>query len=463
MKLINISFKNIFVGLTFLAIIVISSCKKYVEIQVAPSMLSNAEAFSSDSSATSAVLSIYSTYTTYNAAQYITYAGGLSADELQNTKSDPLLGQFSKNQVLKTNSYLDTYLWADPYTIIRYCNLSVSQIAASTGMSQTAKNQLTGEAKFMRAWSFFYLVNYFGAVPLSLDATPLNNGRLPRATSTEVYNQIIADLKDAQSLLPAAYAGSSAAHRSRANKWAAAALLARVYLYTRDYANAKTEATLVINSGVYTMPDLNSAFINTSTEAIFQFANTRGISEVGSIYRTDPAGNTVAPPAYVLYPGFVKSFEPGDNRKKDWVDSTTYNNITYYRINKYKLADQKEGTNEFDVVLRLAEQYLIKAEAEAQLNDVADAQADLNVVRTRAGLPNTTASTQETLLTAILNERKVEFFGEYGYRWFDLIRSGEADVVLGALKTTWSVTATLMPIPQSEIQLNPNLTQNPGY
>ena len=462
MKLINISFKNIFAGLTLMAIVVISSCKKYVEIPVAPSLLSNAEAFSSDSSATSAVLSIYSTYVTYNAAQYITYAGGLAADELQNTKSDPQLGQFSKNQVLKTNSYLDSFLWADPYILIRYCNLSVSQIAVSTGMSQAAKSQLTGEAKFMRAWNFFYLVNYFGAVPLSLDATPLNNGQLPRAATADVYNQIIADLKDAQSLLPAAYAGNSA-HRSRANKWAAAALLARVYLYTKDYADAKTEAALVINSGMYTMPDLNSAFINTSTEAIFQFANVKGISKVGSIYRTDPAGNTVAPPAYVLYPGFVKSFEAGDNRKKDWVDSTTYNNTTYYRINKYKLADQSQGTNEYDVVLRVAEQYLIKAEAEAQLNDVTDAQADLNVVRTRAGLPNTTASTQETLLTAILNERKVEFFGEYGHRWFDLIRTGQADVVLGALKTTWSATATLLPIPQSEIQLNPNLTQNPGY
>jgi hypothetical protein len=462
MKLINISFKNIFVGLTLTAIVIISSCKKYVEIPVAPSMLSNAESFSSDSAATSAVLSIYSTYNTYNAEQYFTYAGGLAADELQNTQSDAQLGQFSKNQVLKTNSDVESFLWAYPYTIIRFCNLSISQIAASTGMSQAAKNQLTGEAKFMRAWTFFYLVNYFGAVPLSLDATPLNNGNLPRAATADVYNQIIADLKDAQSLLPAAYAGSSA-HRSRANKWAAAALLARVYLYTKDYADAKTEAGLVINSGVYTMPDLNSAFINTSTEAIFQFANTKGISKIGSAYRTDPASSTVAPPAYVLYSGFTKSFEAGDNRKKYWVDSTIYNNITYYRINKYKLADQNQGTNEFDVVLRVAEQYLIKAEAEAQLNDATDAQTDLNTVRTRAGLPNTTASTQEALLTAILHERKVEFFGEYGHRWFDLIRTGQADAVLGALKTTWTSTATLMPIPQNEILLNPTLTQNPGY
>jgi hypothetical protein len=121
--------------------------------------------------------------------------------------------------------------------------------------------------------------------------------------------------------------------------------------------------------------------------------------------------------------------------------------------------------NENSVILRLAEQYLIRAEARAQINsNLAGSQSDLNKVRNRAGLANTTATTQSTLLTAIANERKVELFGEFSHRWFDLVRTGQVNTVIGALKpTTWKPTAVLMPVPYSQILLNTNLIQNTGY
>jgi hypothetical protein len=120
--------------------------------------------------------------------------------------------------------------------------------------------------------------------------------------------------------------------------------------------------------------------------------------------------------------------------------------------------------NEYNVTLRLAEQYLIRSEARAQLTKISGAQADLDSVRIRAGLAKTTASTKDDLLTAIASERKVELFGEFSHRWFDLKRTGKADQVIGALKpATWKSTAVLAPIPSDERLKNPSLTQNDGY
>jgi hypothetical protein len=115
-------------------------------------------------------------------------------------------------------------------------------------------------------------------------------------------------------------------------------------------------------------------------------------------------------------------------------------------------------------VLRLAELFLIRAEANAQLNNVSNAVDDLNVLRTRAGLdllPNSLS--QQDCLNAVYQERRVELFAEWGHRWFDLKRTGQADAVLGTMKPAWKSSAVLYPIPFGEIQLNPLLTQNAGY
>ena len=118
------------------------------------------------------------------------------------------------------------------------------------------------------------------------------------------------------------------------------------------------------------------------------------------------------------------------------------------------------------MVLRFAELYLIRAEARAQQNKLTGANSaasDINVIRTRAGLSNTTATTQAALLLAVEKERQVELFTEWGHRWFDLRRTGRIDAVLSAVKPTWKPTAALFPIPYLEIQRNPLLTQNNGY
>ena len=446
-----------------LVLMALSSCKKYVETELATNLISKENVFTSDNSATSATLSLYSYFSTVNTLQFNTWLGGLMADELQNTTSTSDLIQYSQNVIAPTNSYANSNIWGYSYQIIRYSNLILDGVNSSTGMTVPVKNQLSGEAKFFRALMYFNLVNFYGGVPISSDVTELNNALKPRSSVAEVYAQIYSDLKDAQNLLPTTYVGS-AALKVRVNKWAATALLAKVYLYNKDYVNAEAEATKVIGSGTYSMATLANAFINTSSETILQLSTLYGASAF-STYRTTSSAATVAPPAYVLYNNFTKDFELNDNRKTAWIDSTTFNAVKYYRINKYKVQTATAATlgNEYTVLLRLGELYLIRAEARAQQSNIGGAQDDINMVRTRAGLGNTSAATQSTLLTAVAKERKLELFGEFGNRWFDLKRTATADAVLGALKPTWKTTAQLLPIPADQILLNNNLTQNPGY
>ncbi|HEU4551289.1 MAG TPA: RagB/SusD family nutrient uptake outer membrane protein [Chitinophaga sp.] len=438
-----------------------ASCKKYLEIDPASNLVTTGDAYTSDASATSAVLSMYSYYPTTYCLQYFTYLGGLASDELQYTGSVAGLQEFAQSAVSATNSYNESYLWTYPYQVIREANLAINGITSSAALSAATRSQLLGEAKFFRAFIYFNLVNYMGGVPLSLDPVELNNAYLSRAAADTVYNQVIADLKDAQSLLPESYAGT-ASLKARVNKWAATALLARVYLYVKNYPGAEAEAAKVINAGVYALPELSSTFQNTSSETILQVASINGYSPVFGAYRTASSNDNVAPPVYTLSAGMAGAFEAGDNRRSAWVDSTTYNNVKYYRINKYKLSTATTG-NEYTVLLRLAEQYLIRAEARAQQANIGGAQSDLDEVRRRAGLGNTTAATRESLLLAVAQERRAELFGEFSHRWFDLKRTGLADAVLGALKPTWKSTAVLMPVPYNQRLQNTNLTQNPGY
>jgi starch-binding outer membrane protein, SusD/RagB family len=173
-----------------------------------------------------------------------------------------------------------------------------------------------------------------------------------------------------------------------------------------------------------------------------------------------------------LSPQLLNSFEPGDMRRIDWVDSFYTSTASYYYPFKYKV---KGGTaittvTEYEMVLRLAEQYLIRAEANAQQGNTGAALYDLNVIRKRANLQNYSGATDESsLLTAILHERQVELFTEWGHRWLDLIRTGNGNSVMSLVTPqkggTWNSDGyqLLYPIPQSELSVDYNLSQNSGY
>jgi len=452
----NLIYKTLFLG----TILMVSSCKKFVELGAPPTQILFADAFKTDAGAQSVVMGIYSlaSANTNGFLTYITLYPGISADDLQYNGADAGIQEFSRNAILSTNSFVNN-TWANIYPSIKNTNNAISGITASTTLTASTKAQLLGEAKFLRAFFYFELVNLFGDVPLPLkdDYSAFDNAALPRTPVAQVYAQIVKDLTEAQASLPTTYVGT---FRGRINKHAATALLARVYLYQKDYANAEAQATQVISSGTYSLPAPELAFINNSNEIIWQIANVNGFSVPGNNYVT----TATAVPTYSLADGTYQSFETTvDLRRTNWTAAKTLGGKTYYSIAKYKVAS---GTgNEYNVMLRLAEQYLIRAEARAQLNNLSGAKADLDVVRLRAGLGGISATlTQAQTLAAVEQERKVEFFGEWGHRWFDLKRTNRADAVLGVLRpATWKSTSVLYPIPDAQRLINNNLTQNLGY
>ena len=442
-----------------------SSCKKFVDIGTPDGTVPAEAVFSNDAGATAAVAALYSNTNFRDAMLYGTLFTGASADELQYNYTD-IIKDFETNTIAPSSSYLSSYLWMFPYREIVNANIAVVGLTSSTTLTPAVRNQLLGEAKFWRALTYLQLNMVFGGVPLSTSDQPLDIALYPRSSTEAVNAQILADLKDAKALLTATY---PSAERARVNVYAVSALLARVYLYQKDWANAETEATAVISSGVYSMSALANTFVKTSNETILQIYNINGFTQWGATFVPSSA---TATPNWYLKGDLVAAFEDGDARKTNWIaqNGTTTN----YYANKYKLRTGTAGS-EYYVVLRLAEQYLIRAEARAQQNRLTganSAETDINVVRNRASLGSVSNLTQPAMLAAIEKERRSELFAEWFHRWFDLKRTAgfadpsksRADEVLSVLKgSNWQSTDVLYPISAAEITKNPALIQNPGY
>jgi hypothetical protein len=467
------------------------SCRKLVSVPEPVNSQTTAEVFATEQQANSAMAGIYtqlingnsgvnnSIYTGFGTG-LTTLIGGLSSDELMYYQATGEYLLYNSNR-LQVNSSSANSVWTTAYTAIYGANAVIEGIAASTSaaLRDSVRKELTGEAKFIRAFSYFYLTNLFGDVPLALTIDFNQTRNMARTPQASVYQQIISDLKDAQSVLPADYSVSSG-ERIRPNKWAATALLARALLFTGDYTGAATQAATVIG---YTtqynlVSDLNEVFLKNSPEAIWQLQQNTSVANVGN---ATPEGATMLPnplstglASYYLSSQLLDAFETGDQRRSKWVDSTNNNSTgLYYFPYKYKTgtANYSVGgtATEYYMVLRLAEQYLIKAEAEANGAAGGDAAAitDLNVLRHRAGLPDLSSSLlHDQVITAVAHERQTELFVEWGHRWLDLKRTGQAHNVLSVIpvKQPWEGDYQLLyPIPVSEIITDHNLVQNPGY
>ncbi|MDB5024945.1 MAG: RagB/SusD domain protein [Mucilaginibacter sp.] len=460
MKHIN---KNLF----YILLIVLGavSCKKFVDIPPSPQLIATSAIFSDDNTATSAVDGVYASMRAGSPAfenGAISIYCGLSADEIVNTSSSSAYGPFFMNAIPTNNTTLLATFWAGPYNTIYRANAILEGLNKTTALSDSVKKQLTGEMKVVRALTYFYLTNLYGDVPLITSSDYKQNATLPRTASVKIYQQMVADLTDAESLLNNNYPSTG---KARPNRQTAAALLARVYLYGKDWVNAEAQASQVINSGLYNLvPDLNSVFTEDSNETIWEIASpgeARNSAE-GSVFI--PSSSKVKP-TFTVSSYLLNAFEAGDLRAANWLNSTTVSGTTYYYPYKYQNRALSPVT-EYDIVLRLAEQYLIRAEASAQQspNKVPDAVSDLNAIRSRAGLaPLSNAISQAQCMAAVAQERRVELFAEWGQRWLDLKRTGTIDAVLSQEKTGWQPYGALYPIPFKQIIANPALTQNPGY
>lgn len=443
---------------------VLQSCEDFIEVDLPPNQLTGKGVFEEASTAEAAITDIYS----YQRDQGIlsgdgggiTHSLALYSDELISlgTQTGDYFELNTHNVQPSNGSVRD--IWKEAYFGIYAANAAIEGLESSVAIDETITQRLIGEAYFIRAFLHFYLTNLFGEIPYVTTTDYINNSSIEKNTIPEVESFLIEDLEKAQELLPENYLSPE---RIRPNRFAAKALLSRIYLYNGNWIDAENTATAVIELGLYQIDvPIESVFLATSPGTIWQFKSQFNGSN------TKEALNYIlvaAPPqSHALRDDFVAGFRDGDRRREVWVDSISDGNEVWYFSSKYNENQNTSISLEYSKVLRIAEIYLIRAEARLRLGNIEGAKQDLNAVRERAGLLPVESIDPVELETEILYERKVELFTEFGHRWFDLKRYNQAEAVLAPIKNGWDESSYLLPIPETELSANPNLDpQNPGY
>lgn len=445
----------------------ITSCDSFLEVDLPQSQLSNVSVYESYETATTALTSIYGNLRDqgmFNEGAGIGLTGALAnyTDEMvaYDEPSTKIYVNFYNNTLLPSNTYVSGF-WNSAYNQIYAANAVIEGTEASTVLTTEQKKQLQGEALFIRAMLHFNLSNLFGDIPYVTQTDYKVNRLMARTEITAVYDLVITDLKRAITMLPINYISTN---KVRPNQLTAKSLLSKVYLYKGSWSEAENTASSIIDqSAVYSFEDeLNNLFLIGSKETIWQL---RAASSDRNTWEGELFILTAGPPLYTaLSSALVGSFSNTDLRKSKWIKAVSSGNSMWYYPFKYKERLFTTASKEYLVLFRLTEQYMIRAEARAQLDNLQGAKDDLNKIRKRAGLDNTSANSKTELLDAILQERRWEFFAELGHRFFDLKHAGKLDVNLSGIKPGWNTTDRLFPIPEKELNTNPNLRpQNPGY
>jgi hypothetical protein len=471
----------------FSLILIVGGCEKFVAINPPKTSLVSDKVFASNETATSALLSIYGLMVSGDVTPFrISLSTGLTGDELKNYSGGDLQ-QLYTNAISSTDNNYTRSIWIAAYNFIYRANTVYEGCNLSNSLDPDVKKQLMAEALFIRAYWHFYLVNLYGDIPLITTSDYSVNAIAKRIPNEQVYAQIITDLKEAKNNLREDYVGANSLNNSteriRPNKYAASALLARVYLYESHFTEAEKEASEVIEkSELYSLVSLNNVFLRNSGESIWQLmmitpATYNTFDGYGFILTSTPESNSQT----TISSQLMSTFEDGDLRKSAWIgkytDETVTPNVDYYFPYKYKV---KSGSViiENSMMLRLAELYLIRAESRNEQNNPTGAIEDLNKLRDRSrgpvsiDTPNPlpallTTLNKDQVKTAILHERQVELFTEQGHRWLDLKRTKIVDNVMNNVTPlkggVWKSEKQLWPIPKSEILSDQNLIQNPGY
>jgi len=459
----------------------ISGCRKFVELEAPSTQLVTTNVFQRDENVNSAIAGLYIQMVEQNLMPLrMAVLTGLSADELKTNYVDQV--SVYENGLDATSAETNS-IWTVAFNVIFQANTIFDGCQTSSTLSPSVKQQVMAEAMFIRAYWNFYLVNLYGDIPLVISTNYTENATILRSPVAKVYEQIISDLKYAQDNLNENYvAGNSittTTDRVRPNKATATALLARVYLYTHNYVDAETQATAVINQAdLFSIVGLNEVFLKNSREAIWQLEKAAPANDVntyeGNYFILTGAPLTNLQKSSTISSQLLNAFESNDQRKLSWIglfsDGSVTPQVNYYYPYKYHV-DKSSEITECSTVFRLAEQYLIRAEARAQLSRLGEAIDDLDVIRNRAGISLIKATNptigKDALLAAILKERQCELFTEWGHRWLDLKRTETIDAVMNVVAplkgSTWNSAKQLWPIPQKEIGNDPNLVQNPSY
>lgn len=382
--------------------------------------------------------------------------GDLSADNTDNTGTYTSYLEADLNHLRSNNSTIFD-IWTSAYDGINRANEIITKVPAVSGLDDTEKNEIMGEAYFIRALDYHNLVKLFGGVPIKLTPTSSVSdvGNATRAAVPDVYTQILKDLDSASALI------TNTEPATQATMGAVAALRARVLLYKGDYPGAQAAAEAVEGMSYTLASNYGDLFPESGpgpSEDIFEVTATLTQENYLSydylnVYEVGPSLDLMHAydPAFLPATSDIEDFNPTDTRGQ-WnilvEDGTVFGN-------KYRSV---VGTD-YVPVLRLAEVILINAEALARQDQLGPAVTELQRIQTRANAPLFVlgSHTQQQVIDAIVAERRKELAFE-GDRWPDLVRLGTAATVLGI-----DPNQTLYPIPAREIAVSPTLTQNPGY
>lgn len=474
------------IGLIILILPVLASCKKLTE---APqSIIVQDQFYKSTNDAISAVTSVYSSLNTDPGGDFPMYGRQLyfvtdapTDDATEgNAASNADVRAMGSVTYISNNNRIQAN-WTQHYRGINWANVAIDNVSKMS-IDTTLRNRLVRESKFIRALLYFNLVRLFGDVPLVLhQAADISETTVGRTPAADVYKQIIADLTDAESL-PKSYSGNDI---GRATSGAAKTLLAKVYLTQKQWKSASDKCLEVINGGYgYNLfpnyADVFNKSAKNGIEHIFsvQFLSNSGASNSRDRIMTDVFSGfgTKIPPDLPADSSLYKSYLANDKRRDVTYFTTLTNPATgkpfhfpYLGLRKFvdttQLLTPVESGINFPV-LRYADVLLMYAEAINEQGAPTQAAYDaINKVRERAGIPDLPSGlSQADFRTAVYQERRWEFVQE-GHRWFDLVRTGNLVAAVKNVKGKSAVSDkdNLFPIPQAEINVNPNLSQNTGW
>ncbi len=414
------------------------------------------------------------------------------------TKAETFLQlELDRCGVATTNSHVYDY-WTETYYNITNCNTILDNIGVVE--DEATSNLLAGQARFIRAYHYFNLVRLYG--PVFLVKTRISaqeSMEYTRAPLDECYEFIVEELQGAAEMLEGTVYDDT--EFGRATEWAAKSLLGKVYLTLGEYASAKTQLIDVIENSGHSLlsnyADIHSIYNEVHAETIFSVRFTSGGIGLGSSFANMFMASSGSSSADVITGGgdgyniptycIRNAYEDGDVRKDAtlqegyYSSAGTYFEYPYCSKYLYPVSIADDGDSDW-IVLRFADVLLMCAEACNELGDRTTATEYLNMTRNRAGLSSKDASdytSTHEMRMALESERQVELAFE-NHRWFDLVRTGRVVEVVNAgfsdlfytdaaddgndlNMTGMDESDILLPIPQTEIDANPNITQNAGY
>ncbi|MDW7694101.1 RagB/SusD family nutrient uptake outer membrane protein [Flammeovirgaceae bacterium SG7u.111] len=446
--------KKLSINLFFAGVLLIASCQEVLEPQP-NDRITNDLVLTDAGSVRTVITSLYRGLANLQAVQII--AADMTADHLTHNGTFTQYIEVGTKDMSASNGSANA-MWGTIYSMLYTVNFLLEGVPEMDNLVDSQKELFLAYARFFRGYGYFVGVNTFGDMPLVLSTDITANRDIPRSPKAEVIAQIEADLLFALDKVP-----EESFNSGDLTNGAVKAALARFYLYQENWDKADEFATDVIDGVGTTDYELEANFgdvlTDFSRESILEivysandnpgtstnyglnnlFSTRREIIPTNDIVTTFQSSGGDREAVLTFDPNLIKGSDNG------------------WTVSRYGPFDNVP-------VFRLAEMYLIRAEARAQKNNLNSARSDLNIIRQRSGVDPTDTNTKNLLLLEIERERQVEL-GFEGHRWYDLKRTGRVNEVMRAFTPNWSDKNLLWPVPLREIQNNPGLagSQNPGY